>query len=98
MVEIFNFDEKGVCHTMDRRYFAEQNYWYPFFGPEGEKNNEAKWEREDIAKAICAICPVIEQCLQFALERETSSRVDGIYGGKTEEERADMIRALRVAA
>lgn len=40
------------------------------------------------AKAICATCPVTNQCLQWALD--TNERY-GVYGGLTENER----RALR---
>lgn len=39
------------------------------------------------AKAVCARCPVIEQCREWALE----SGEGGIWGGMSEEER----RALR---
>ena len=36
------------------------------------------------AKQICALCPVSEQCLQWALDH---GERDGIYGGKTPNER-----------
>ncbi len=36
------------------------------------------------AKAICARCPVIDDCLDFALR---SPQVHGIWGGETAEER-----------
>ena len=44
------------------------------------------------AKAICAGCPVSEQCLSFALEHEPGH---GIWGGTTPEER-QQVRPQRV--
>ena len=43
------------------------------------------------AKAICARCPVIAECLAYALEQREDF---GIWGGKDERER----RAIRKAA
>jgi len=37
------------------------------------------------AKAICATCPVIDKCLQFALDNDDFEVT--IYGGLTGEER-----------
>lgn len=39
-------------------------------------------------KAVCQQCPVITECLEWALE---TSQQDGIWGGKSEDDR----RALR---
>lgn len=36
------------------------------------------------AKAVCQVCPVREQCLQFALQTNQES---GIWGGTSEDER-----------
>jgi hypothetical protein len=41
------------------------------------------WELVKQAKAICALCPVIADCLQMAYEEEA----DGIWGGTTTRER-----------
>lgn len=41
------------------------------------------------AKAICAACPVREQCLDYALETRQG---DGIWGGLTEVERRRLRR------
>ena len=41
------------------------------------------------AKAICAQCPVAEQCLEYALETHQS---DGVWGGLTAVERHRLIR------
>lgn len=50
-------------------------------------------DREDVAgiakaKAICATCPVADECLTWAIE---SNQTEGIWGGHTRKER----RALR---
>ena len=41
------------------------------------------------AKQVCAGCPVIEQCLKWALETEQSA---GVWGGLSEQERKQMLR------
>jgi WhiB family transcriptional regulator, redox-sensing transcriptional regulator len=46
------------------------------------------------AKAICAVCPVREECLEHALE----TRPDGVWGGLTATERHRLIRRRQKAA
>ncbi|HLI15783.1 MAG TPA: WhiB family transcriptional regulator [Acidimicrobiales bacterium] len=47
------------------------------------------------AKAICALCPVRQPCLEYAIsERER----DGVWGGLTERERRRLIRQRRKTA
>lgn len=41
------------------------------------------------AKAICALCPVIQDCLDYAL---STGAHFGIWGGKTEQERVNYKR------
>lgn len=41
------------------------------------------------AKAICSVCPVIQLCLEYALETNQRS---GIWGGTTEAERRSLRR------
>jgi WhiB family redox-sensing transcriptional regulator len=41
------------------------------------------------AKAICSVCPVIELCLEYALETNQRS---GVWGGTTEAERRSLRR------
>ncbi|MFE0580220.1 WhiB family transcriptional regulator [Streptomyces sp. NPDC058874] len=41
------------------------------------------------AKAVCRRCPVMEQCLQWALE---AGQDDGVWGGLSEDERRAMKR------
>ena len=54
-----------------------------FFGPEGEKGQDREI-RAAKAKAICAQCPVREQCLDYAFR---NSIKHGIWGGLNNEER-----------
>lgn len=52
-------------------------------------------EEADEAKAICAMCPVRQACLEHALgnrERE------GVWGGNTERERRRILRQRRKSA
>ena len=50
--------------------------------------------RDEIAraKAVCAACRVIRQCLQFAL---ATGQMHGVWGGTTEEERLPHVRRER---
>ena len=49
----------------------------------------------DIARRICASCPVKEPCLEYALEQ----RVDhGVWGGASERERRRILKRRRQAA
>ena len=49
------------------------------------------WATAGMAKAICDVCPVAAECLQYALDHEIP---EGIWGGLTARNRA----ALRGAA
>ncbi|MEW2400711.1 WhiB family transcriptional regulator [Streptomyces sp. NPDC046862] len=46
------------------------------------------------AKRVCARCPVISQCLSWAL---SSGQTTGVWGGLCEEERAALLRIARPA-
>ncbi|MER6093516.1 WhiB family transcriptional regulator [Streptomyces bluensis] len=46
------------------------------------------------AKHICSRCPVIRQCLTWAL---SSGQTAGVWGGLCEEERAALLRSARPA-
>jgi len=65
-----------------------------FFAPNlprvaGEREPEAdRQERIAAAKAVCARCPIAEECLRFALEHDLT----GVWGGKSREERRLMLR------
>jgi WhiB family redox-sensing transcriptional regulator len=57
---------------------ADPEEWFPEKGSSSQK-----------AKNICATCPVIDECLQFALDNEEA----GIWGGTSSRERRRMRRA-----
>lgn len=52
-------------------------------------------DQTNLAKSICAQCPVRGQCLEFALRTHQDY---GIWGGRTEDERRVMRRNRRAAA
>jgi WhiB family transcriptional regulator, redox-sensing transcriptional regulator len=58
-----------------------------FFHPDGERGPRRKKRIAD-AKAICASCPVLNQCREQALALHEPY---GIWGGLSEEERTDLI-------
>lgn len=58
-----------------------------FYHPENERGPSRK-RREMRAKALCARCPVINDCLRWAL---TAREPYGVWGGLSVEERAVLI-------
>lgn len=59
-----------------------------FFSPEGERG-QARADRVDAAKKVCAGCPVRMACLDVAL---TNREAYGVFGGLDEDERASILR------
>ena len=49
----------------------------------------------DVARAICANCPVTRPCLEYALENKIDH---GVWGGCSERERRRIARQRRQAA
>ncbi len=67
---------------------------YLFFPPNHFERKHEKLQRETAAKAICARCPVIEECREYALAiREPH----GIWGGMTEQERKEALAQRQYA-
>jgi len=64
-----------------------------FFHPQGERGSTRR-DREAEAKAVCQRCPVIDACRRHALQ---VAEPYGVWGGLSEEERADQLRAQRRA-
>ncbi len=64
-----------------------------FFHPQGERGSTRR-DREAEAKAVCQRCPVIDDCRRHALQ---VAEPYGVWGGLSEEERADQMRAQRRA-
>ncbi|MGB9112001.1 MAG: WhiB family transcriptional regulator [Acidimicrobiales bacterium] len=52
-------------------------------------------EEADEAKAICAICPVRQMCLEHAL---AAREREGVWGGLTERERRRVVRQRQKTA
>lgn len=76
VIDAWEWQYQGACRDVD----TEQ-----FFHPEGERGSTRR-RRAATAKAICATCPVIEQCREYALATQEPY---GIWGGMTEEERRE---------
>lgn len=79
LTDFWNWQSQGLCNSMDSDLF---------FHPEGERGGPRR-RRIERAKAICAQCPVIEQCRTYALANHEAY---GVWGGLSEEERADIVR------
>jgi WhiB family redox-sensing transcriptional regulator len=60
-----------------------------FFAPNYFERREEKLARETRAKAFCARCPVLEDCLEYALEVRENH---GVWGGLNELERRAVLR------
>ena len=70
-----SWQAKGLCRG---------NHASLFFPPSTTERKEDRDRREHKAKAVCTVCMVKAECLEFALEiREPY----GIWGGLTETER-----------
>lgn len=76
--DFWHWQLDSACRGMDSEVF---------FHPEGARGS-ARTRREEAAKAICASCPVLEQCREHALAvREPY----GVWGGLTESERTRIL-------
>lgn len=62
-----------------------------FFHPAGERE-PSRSERVAAARAVCAQCPVRDQCAEFALQTKEPY---GVWGGLSESERQDLIFGTR---
>ena len=63
-----------------------------FFPPAGERE-PARIQREAKARQVCASCPVINECRNYARRNHEY----GYWGGENEEERFAALRRLRRA-
>lgn len=84
IAENYDWQYKGACNGEDPELF-----YLPY-----NARGEEKLQQIKDAKAVCARCPVIEQCLNFAIETEEPF---GIWGGMSEDERNTLIRRKRRA-
>lgn len=72
----------GTCRSADTDLF---------FHPEGERGPRRD-NRERAAKAICAACPVLQQCRAAAL---AAREPYGVWGGLSEHEREAILGPVR---
>lgn len=63
------------------------NHAHLFFPPSTFERKDDRERREARAKAICAVCPVLQECSYYAL---TIREPFGIWGGMTEAERKEV--------
>lgn len=61
--------KKGACYRSTRSV----DLWFPGLGQSGSE-----------AKAICAVCPVKRECLEYALTHDIGH---GVWGGTSPRER-----------
>lgn len=66
---------KARCKGMDTN---------KFYQPDQDDGSSTRLRRERAAKAICAVCPVSKECLDWAIENGERA---GIWGGLTPVER-----------
>lgn len=62
-----------------------------FFSPDAERGARRR-AREAQAKAVCAVCPVLDRCREHAL---SAREPYGVWGGLTEHERSTLLAGSR---
>jgi len=87
-------DVAAVDRSWQMKGLCRGNHSYLFFPPSTVERKEERERREVKAKAICMVCPVKVDCLEFALEIKEPY---GIWGALTETERRQTV-ARRAAA
>ncbi len=81
-MDVWEWQFQGACREADPRLF---------FHPDSERG-PAKLCRDRAAVKICQECPVMLQCREHSLQVEEPY---GVWGGLTQDERWDAIRARR---
>ncbi len=66
------------------------NHAHLFFPPSTFERKDERERREARAKAICRVCPAMEECRQHSLSIREQF---GIWGGLTEMERRELLTA-----
>lgn len=77
--ETYEWQYEGACREVDPE---------TFFSPDAERGPRRR-AREAAAKALCAVCPVVQQCLSHAL---TVREPYGVWGGLNINERDQLLR------
>lgn len=78
--ETYEWQYRGACRTVDPE---------TFFSPDAERGPRRR-SREAAAKALCAVCPVVRECLEHAL---TVREPYGVWGGLNINERENLLQA-----
>ena len=77
--DVYEWQYDGACRDVDPE---------TFFSPDAERGPRRR-AREAAAKALCAVCPVVQECLEHALQvREPY----GVWGGLTINERDNLLQ------
>jgi len=84
-LDLWEWQLEGACQAQDSELF---------FHPEGERG-PSRSGREAAAKAVCAACPVLEQCRAHAL---AAREPYGVWGGLSEHERLQLLDGDLAAA
>jgi WhiB family redox-sensing transcriptional regulator len=80
--ETYEWQYEGACREADPE---------TFFSPDAERGPRRR-AREAAAKALCAVCPVVQECLNHALQvREPY----GVWGGLNINERDSLLQQQR---
>ena len=77
--ETYEWQYLGACRGVDPE---------TFFSPDAERGPRRR-ARESAAKALCAVCPVITECLDHAL---TVREPYGVWGGLNINERDSLLQ------
>ncbi|MDJ0769637.1 MAG: WhiB family transcriptional regulator [Ilumatobacter sp.] len=67
-----DWKSRAVCHGKLHLFFAKKS-----------ERPEARARREAKAKRLCDVCPVMDECRQYARD----NRLYGFWGGESEEAR-----------
>lgn len=81
----WDWQSKGNC----RKALNPEIFYLP-----DHMRGQLKEKRIQMAKAICTECPVQQECLEHAL---SVPEIYGVWGGKSEEELAELVRARKLA-
>ena len=82
--ETYEWQYLGACRGTDPE---------TFFSPDAERGPSRR-AREAAAKALCAVCPVVRECLEHALAvREPY----GVWGGLSINEREHLLQERKTA-
>ena len=80
--------------TLDLRPWMQEAACKDVADPDIFFPEQGQWKKGIAAKAICAGCPVKDECLDYAIEYEQGDRY-GIWGGMNTKERWEHERELK---